>query len=176
MLSTSRAGPDQALVGLLGEDRNGVAHDRHWIPAGVGDPSGEDRDEALRASREAVAHPRHLLESHERRDVELHAGFGETPYELGGGLTGGVGDGNLHEHVLAPTREFKPLPFHLVEVVAEHLEGDRSTTDESEGLPGEALVVGHTGLPHQRRVRGEARDPRLRGELLDAGQAGAVGE
>ena len=37
-------------------------------------------------------------------------------------------------------------------------------------------VVGQPGLPHQRRVGGEARDPRVGGQREDAVEVGAVGE
>ncbi len=40
----------------------------------------------------------------------------------------------------------------------------------------ELRVVGEPGLPHQRRVRREARDPRVVGEREDPVEIGAVGE
>ena len=48
--------------------------------------------------------------------------------------------------------------------------------DPLEQALGELGVVGQPGLPHQRRVRRESRDPRIGRERKDAVEIGSVGE
>ena len=68
------------------------------------------------------------------------------------------------------------LPAHLLGVVGEDLERDRMLGDPLEQPLGELLVVGQPGLPHQRRVRREPGDARVRGEREDPVEIGPVGE
>ena len=76
--------------------------------------------------------------------------------QVEGGLAARVGDRNLDVDVLAPGRDEPGLPLHLVELVGEHLERDRTVGDGGENVARESCVIGDSGLAHQRGVGGEA--------------------
>ena len=126
--------------------------------------------------REAGEDVAHLVVGHQRGDVELHAGLGETADERAGEFALGIGHGDFHIDIRAPGRDFAGLFFHLGEVVGEDLERHGPAADDSENLAGKGLVVGYAGLAHERRVGGEALDERVRREGGDAFEVRAVGE
>ena len=92
------------------------------------------------------------------------------------GFAPGVGDGNLDVDVFLPVADFQALAAHLVELVAEHLEGDRLVLDHFEQPLGEGLVVGDADLFHQGGIGGQPLDERFAVQVEDALAVGAVGE
>jgi len=94
--------------------------------------------------------------SHDRSHIHDDARLDEFGDERHGALTTGVGDRNLHVYVLAPTGNDLRLTAHLREVVCEHLQRNGMFSDVLQQFSGEPLIVGDTGLAHERRIRGEA--------------------
>jgi len=116
----TRAGPDQLRVRLDRQQGNRFGHERHRIPARVGDPSGEHRHIRRGAALQDVHHVAHLVEGHDCRDVDAHARMRKAMNQIVGRFATRVGDGNLHVDVLAPRGDLASLPFHLSELVGEH--------------------------------------------------------
>ena len=63
-------------------------------------------------------------------DVERQSVGGQVRDQRGRGLPSRVGDGDLHEDVVAPGGDQTGLAAHFVELVGEHLEGDRLVDDD----------------------------------------------
>ena len=109
-------------------DRRG--HQRHRVAAGVGDAAGEHRD-----VRRRVRPPAPATTSRTWSRVIIAVTFSLTPRvrepvnEIVGRLAAGVGHRNLDVDVLAPGGDLQRLPLHLVELVGEHLEGDRAVRE-----------------------------------------------
>ena len=84
----AHAGPEQLGLGLAGKNFPARAHYRHGVHTGVGDASGEHRDDRGNARVENGGNGPDLLERENSSDVELHGGFGgQFPNEGYGGLT-----------------------------------------------------------------------------------------
>ena len=66
--------------------------------------------------------------------------------------------------------------LHGREIVREHLERDRQVGHGLQHIEGESLVIGDAGLPHQRRIGGEALDQRVLRRFANAFDVGAIGE
>src|SRR5260370_17270649 len=104
-------------------------------------------------------------------------GLGREVRGKGGGTgVGGVGDGDLHVNVVAPSGYAYRLFLHFLEIVGKDFEGKRAFRNLSRQLAAERFVVGYTSLAHERRVGGKAFDPRICGELEDRFLVGSVGK
>ena len=71
------------------EGVDGAAHDREWIPPGVGDPSGEHGHVAGRSVGEALDGGVDLVLGHDRRHVDVDALLRQRPDQLGRALAPG---------------------------------------------------------------------------------------
>ena len=78
--------------------------------------------------------------------------------------------------MLAPARDLERLLVHDVGLVGEDLKRYRAVTDDLDDVARERLVVGDARGPHQRRIRGETLDVRVRAVAEDALEVGTVGE
>ena len=110
------------------------------------------------------------------RHVDLHARLRTARGPAAPSTPLGRGDRDLDVHVVAPSAIFSAWRRISSAVVGEHLERNRVGGDPLEQALGELLVVGQPGLPHQRRVGREARDPLIGGEGEDPVQIRAVRE
>src|SRR5262249_42930936 len=118
----------------------------------------------------------HLLDSHDRGDIDDDAGIGERrDHRPGEGAFGG-GDRDFHVHVRRPGSDDAALRDHLVEIVGEHFKRDRTVRYRFDQFAGEGLVIVDAGLTHQGRVGGETLDQRVLVQRQNAVQVGAIGE
>ena len=156
----ARARPQQLRARPRAQDLLARQHVRNGIHAGIGNASGEHRDDRRRRRIERVGDSADLIERENRRDVEHHAFRGQRADELARRLPLGVGDRDLHVHVRPPGRNRARLLGHSGNIVGEHLERDRPVGDRVQHLAGESLVVADPGFSHQRRIGGEPLDHR----------------
>src|SRR5262249_18295301 len=151
-------------------------HMRDRIDAGIGDASGENRDNRRCCRMERVDDGADLIEREDRGDVERHAFGRERADELAGGLPLGVGDWNLNVDVWPPGRDRARLLGHAREVVGKDFERDRPVRDRGQNLARERLVIADPSLSHQRRIGGEALDHGVFRHLDDALIVGTIGK
>jgi hypothetical protein len=117
-----------------------------------------------------------LVGGEDRRHVDAHAALRERAHRLEQRLAAGVGHRQLDVDVAAPRGDLAGLGDHLRDIVGEHLERDVAVGHGGDEIAGIGLVVRHAGLLEQRRVGGEAADPRLLRHVHDLRLVGAVGE
>src|SRR5579875_387245 len=144
----ARAGPYQLDIGKSLEEFHRLAHHGHRVTAGVSDPPGKDRDVGGWRMLEGWCDMLDLIESQEGGKVEFDAPRGQPFHQLAAGGGAGVGNGNFDVNVVSPSGDLPRLPFHLLELVGENLEGDRPIRYHPQDFLGESAVIGHASFAH----------------------------
>ena len=129
-----------------------------------------------RARRRGGADALDLLDRHERRHVDSHAGGRQPAQQVFGRLAAALVTGIFTKTLSAPGRDLQRLLFHLVQVVGEDLERDRADRARARAARARTPVVGDAGLAHERRIRREAGDQRVAAHLEDRCPVGTVRE
>jgi hypothetical protein len=80
----------------------------------------------------------------------------------------GIGDGNLHINVCAPTRDLARLTLHTFKVVSKNLNRDREMRKEAKYFLAEFLVIRNPSLSHQSWICGKSLDQGTLGPLQNA--------
>src|SRR5581483_4815692 len=119
---------------------------------------------------------RNLLAGKNRGHVDVDAFAREGAHRVKQGLAARVGHWQFHEYVLAPGRDDARLRNHFGNVIGKNLEGDMPVGYGRDEVARVGFIIADPGLPEQRRVGGESRDPRLLGHFHDLRLVRAVGE
>ena len=118
----ARARPKQLRLRPRGRDLLARLHMRDWIDTGIGDATGENRNDRRCCRMQRVDNHADLIERENRGHVKHHALRRQRADELACGLSLGVGDRNFYVHVRPPPCDRAGLLGHAREVVGEHLE------------------------------------------------------
>ncbi len=119
----------------------------------------------------------HLIERHQRGDVDFHALLGKALHQRRRAAAMRVGDRDFDVDVLAPSGDAQRLLFHLVKIVRENFEGKWPLRNGlARAILPNDFVIGDPGLAHQCGIGGEAPDPRIVRQFQNRSAVGAVGE
>src|SRR5689334_20137446 len=96
------------------------------VNTGISHATCENRDTTCRTVLQTWKNRVHLLQGHNRRDIQLHALPRQTLHQWSGTSPVSVRDWNLHVNVLTPACDSERLGFHLIEIVGKDFERERT--------------------------------------------------